>query len=532
MKPDGIEAPVGPVLGTPRRIGDRTRIALVAAVAVVVVAVGFGLAGNGFAPGATGSPPASPSGIADASATAGATTPPSPEPSLPAPTPNTALGCAPERNGQAPEIRLQADATGSSIGGVAGPPSDVEPASPGPSVGPGALPANWPSLPPTGALRAPTGTVVLTNVDGGCMRYVVAEYAPATAAGASAGVAYPIPFRNLNIIPPLPAVTLGSLPDGDWAVRVVAYFSTGQAGADGQLNTAVIERFFRVVAGSGAIVTPVVTPVVPCGTMPADGSRPDLVLYGASGEAGDGPTVGLAPGTGPPPILQAQLGDPLEIRAAGGACAVAWKIEAFNADANRGFEYAAQVNPDNDPFYARQDRWPLDQVDTGVLQITATMTFSADVIATGRWTVVLAPPELPYVAVSAPDGTLAEATIACGSTWQFPSGASGSQVCPNVTDLSFLEVLAVAPGTPVRVDASDWTIAAWSGSCGRIDAAANPFEPFVQVNNCDLGGSTVAGPVFFVTRSDGPVVRLHLTLERDGVVMDATAYVRTAPPGG
>ena len=39
MKPDGVAAPIGPVLGIPRKTRDRLRIALVGAMAVVKRAV-------------------------------------------------------------------------------------------------------------------------------------------------------------------------------------------------------------------------------------------------------------------------------------------------------------------------------------------------------------------------------------------------------------------------------------------------------------------------------------------------------------
>lgn len=236
MTDHGAEAPVGPVLGGPRRTRDRARILGVGAIAILVVGAGIGLAGNGVSdqPAASGSPRRSDAAAATGSpppSTAGATQVP--------PTPNVGLGCAPVRLGAPPEIRVSSDAGNlAPVSGVA--------ATPGSNAG-AATASPWPIPGEALAERLVGSAGLLLAPDGdACVRYVIAEYRPADP---SLTGPFPIAFRALNVTPPRPVVRLGPLPTGDWVVRVVAYFSTGIAG---QENANVAERFFRVIAGRGA----------------------------------------------------------------------------------------------------------------------------------------------------------------------------------------------------------------------------------------------------------------------------------------
>ncbi len=244
MTPDGVETPVGPVLGRPQRSRDRARITAVAVVAVVVLGVGIGLAGNG--PGNVASLPTAATPIPGASETAhaGGAPPANEPPSVsvpspgpvgpPTPTPNVVFGCAPVRIGHPPELWLGTTRGGSPARGVAIPTTLPDQGS-SPAAG-------WPTAPLGSAIpMLASSSLLLSSDEMGCIRYVVAEYLP-NAPGPANSV--PLELRTLSVSPPQAWAILGSLPVGDWIVRVVAYFWTGTAG---QENGAVNERFFRIV---------------------------------------------------------------------------------------------------------------------------------------------------------------------------------------------------------------------------------------------------------------------------------------------
>jgi hypothetical protein len=515
MRPDGIEAPIGPVLGAPRRSRDRARIAVVAAVAVVVLAAGIGLAGNGFT-----SPPSSPSPSAvpgtTVSPTAAATPTLSP---LPPPTQNTGLGCTPVRLGTPPEIRLDAVGDPLAIRGV--PPATAPGAT-------GSQPPTWPVLPVDGALRVSARTSIqLISEQDACMRYVVAEYMPGEP---GVTIPFPIAFRALNVSPPRSIVPLGTLPNGDWIVRAVAYFSTGTAG---QEDGTVVERFFRVINSgtAGPLPTPGTPPAVPCAGPPAGGIPPTLVLSGSGGGLVEG-----APDLGAPllvpSITPVHLGDSIEIRVAGDACAIAWTIEATQPDVNSNrYEIEREPNPGNNPFLFAQNRWRLHNLPTGNLFVTATIRFSVDVLVTRRWLLDVQGGAVPVARIVAPDGTTVAALRSdCGASWAFEEGTGGYEVCATEPIPSPLTTLRVAPETPLRIEVPGWKITNWGGSCGRSDETNNPGYPFLIVDGCDLGGrylpegESALGPAVFLPRSTGPLVRLYLTVQRGGTTVGFIVY--------
>ena len=507
MTEPGAEAPIRPVLAARTRTRERARILVVGVIAVVVFGAGIGLAGNGITNQALAS--ASPSRPAPTSTMPGEPSP-TDEPTRAAPAQNVGFGCAPVRLGAPPEIRVSSDAGSlAPVTGVA--------ATSGPT-GSATLDAAWPIPGAEGAARLlDAAALLLAPDDDACVRYVIADYRPADPRLKGP---FPIAFRTLNVTPPRAIVPLGPMPTGDWVVRVVAYFWTGVAG---QEDANVIERFFRVIAGEGAgpLPSPATPPAVPCAAVPASAPIPDLVLYGAS----EGPTVGIPPGTGTPQLANAMFGAPLEIRDARDVCARSWSITAHLVETGENLPLGAQENPTSDPFRFAQNRWRLLNVSSGLLQITATMDYSADVQIIRRWSVAVYVPAFPSVRLLAPDGSSILGAPGCGATWAFPAGTGGTETCTGPAFAAdALETLTVKAGSPIRLDVPDWTIVNWSGVCGRFDEANQAFDPFVQVDNCDLGGAQVPGPAVFLPRPNAPLVRLFVVLEHDGVTASASIF--------
>lgn len=521
MKPDGIEAPVTPVLGTPWRSRDRARITAVGVIAIAVLGAGIGLAGNGLT-----SPLASPSfsatpGVALATPTPNATPTPSP---LPLPTRNTGLGCAPVRLGTPPELRLGVDRDD---------PHAIR-GSPAKGAGGGAAspPPAWPVPPVDGALRVlPATSIQLISEQDACMRYVVAEYVPGTP---GVSVPFPIAFRTINVSPTRSIVPLGTLPSGDWIVRLVAYFSTGTAG---QEDGTVVERFFRVINAEtiDPIPTPFAPPVVPCTPPPPDGVPPTLVLSGSAGGLVEG-SVGLVA----PPVAPVRIGDLIEIRVDGDACAIAWTITATQPDIANLYEIAREDNSGLNPFVYSQNRWLLQNLPTGMLFVNATVRFSADVSVTRRWLLNVRGAAVPAVHIVAPDGSTVTALPGtCGASWAFAAGTSGFEYCAEERLPEAVPTLTVAPETLLRLDVPGWTIIGWGGTCGRSDALNSPGNPFAVVNACDLGGWYVQDgeapplrdPAVFLSRAYGPLVRIFVTAYQRGstVTVVVFATITTAP---
>ena len=298
----------------------------------------------------------------------------------------------------------------------------------GPSVngGTGSGAPTWPVLPLGGALRAGQSTLDLSALDHGCIRYVATEYAPSSIGNSSGGASFPVPFRTLNVSPPQSFVSLGSLPGGDWTLRVVAYFSTGQVG---QEDASVIERFFRVITSPSddpvPIPTPISPPVVACAPLPRDGGPPSLVLAGSAA----GPIVG-ATGASSPSLVPVQIGDRIELQVRGDACALAWDFTTA-PDSNAEFTHSdGEPNPGNDPFLFAQNRWLLQDLPTGQVTVTATVRFSADISTTARWRLDVHGRDVPAVRITAPDGgSVVAARAPCGAAWIAVDATSGYEIC-------------------------------------------------------------------------------------------------------
>lgn len=515
MKPDGIEAAVAPVLAAPRRSKDRARIAVVAVVAVAVLAAGIGLAGKGFsiAPSSTGSTAPSGSSATQASAS-------TPADHLSPPTISPVLECAPVRLGKPPEIRLTSNPGGMEIVGLA---------APAPTAGGGSQAPTWPVLPLGGALRALSNSLDLSAQDDGCLRYVVAEYGPAVEGTSNGTVRFPIQFRTLNVSPPRSVVTLGPLPAGDWTLRVVAYFSTGQAG---QEDASVIERFFRVITSESnePIPTPLVTPDVACAPLSRDGGPPTLVVTGSA----NGPIQGR-PGFGATPFVPMRLGDRIEVQVRGDVCAIGWDLTATREGDPSRYELDVASNPASDPFRFAQNRWLLHDLPIGHVTIAATIRFSPDVQVTAQWLLDVQGGAVPMVRVTAAGGqSVTGARAQCGTAWAPVAATSVYEWCTDDPLPVAIPLLIAGGETLVRLDVPGWTIVSWGGSCGRADPS-NGASPFLVVNGCDLGGwysndgSIAPTPAMFLTRMGVPLYRLYVTAARGEEVVSMTVYAEISP---
>ncbi|MBI2763344.1 MAG: hypothetical protein HYX54_06290 [Chloroflexi bacterium] len=372
-------------------------------------------------------------------------------------------------------------------------------------------------------MSARTSIQLIADQDA-CMRYVITEYVPG-APGLT--VPFPIAFRTLNVNPPRSIVPLGMLPVGDWIVRVVVYFSTGTVGQDGTF----VERFFRVANSETAvpIPTPVASPRVPCAAPPAGGVAPTLALSVPTGD----PVAGT-PGLVVPPVTPVRLGDLIEIRVAGDACAIGWVIGATQPNVNNQYELEREDNPGNNPFLFVQNRWRLHDLPTGLLFVSATIRFSADASVTSRWLLDVRGLDVPGARILAPNRAVTAVRTACGASWSFEDATGGYEYCAAEPLPSSLPTLTVAPETPLRVEVPGWTIIGWNGVCGRSDELNSPDVPFLAVDGCDLGGrypaDASASPVraVFLPRASGPLVRIWLIATRGGETVSWAVYVRIA----
>ena len=418
-------------------------------------------------------------------------------------------------------IRLAATASNAQprIGLPVAVPGGVGPASPAASAGPN--PSNrigWPIPPATGAVQViGSNPLVLDSNPAACIRYVVAEYGPADPALAGP---FPMPFRTLNVTPLKASVILGAIPAGDWVLRVVAYFSTSIAG---QEDATVAESYFRVVVNAGALPlpTPGVSPAVACAVAPTGAPAPDVRLLIGS----DAPLTGASDVGARAPNVPFTMGSSLELRVDGDVCAHAWSIVIVDpSNAVRGVDQ--QDNPDNDPFQFAQNRWAITSVPFGVSLLHARIQYSADVEIDRWWQLDVPTPRFPAAVATGPDGaTVLVAVDPCNVSLSYPSGPAGYTTCSVIQAPVLGETLNVKAGQPVLLDVPGWTTAYWSGECGRLIDPTVSGEPFLVVDGCDVGGSSVPGPAVFLPRRSAELHRIYLQVTRDGVTASAFLYV-------
>lgn len=390
-----------------------------------------------------------------------------------------------------------------------------------------------PAAPAFAAVVARTGNVLeVRAAPGACVRYVQSEYADA-ALDRVPGPSERRPLFTGRIVSPTPTPTLGSLPDGDWVVRVMAYFETGLAGPDGLV---ISEAFFRVRVGNGPFATPrtspgptpeptpAVTPALPCGPSPAPAAAMDLLLAapGVEGVAG-------APAGTTPPQVSVGPGESASLTVPGAACATSWDIRLLRDGSTEPESLDVLNNPGEDPGHAAQNRWII-MVPVGDFRLVASLKFGADSTVVREWRLQGRPFVVPKTVLTGPDGTEVEARAGCGLSISLANGYSASDSCGSIGFPDGLAVLRVPAWSRVVLEVSGWTIAAWNGSCGRVVADAFNPELFEQLNGCSLGGYRVAdneappSPAQFLARPGEQVLALYVRATRGGDAFDATMY--------
>jgi hypothetical protein len=356
---------------------------------------------------------------------------------------------------------------------------------------------------------------------GACIRHLVADAAPATL-GHVPDQSERIVLRGGPEDPPTAAPPLGSLPAGDWVVRVVAQFETGVSGPGGLV---IGERFFRIRVGPGPYPTPTVpptpepeptprvTPAALCGPVPTDASLLEVQLS-APGVAGIAGTHEF----GEPPDVSIGLGDTAELTIVGAACATSWTIATLTGN---GETYDSEdfENPEQNPDYAAQNRWRV-RVPVGEHRLVATLRFGPDLEVSREWRVIGLDFTVPETFLVGANGSRVLALPGCGLTLELANGYSAGDSCGAIGYPAGLEVLHVPAWSAVVLEIPGWTIIGWNGSCGHVVTDVSGPEHFEWV--CSLGGfqggsgALPPGPARFLARPGEFVVQAYVTATRDG----------------
>jgi hypothetical protein len=503
---DGVEAPVRPVISGAGGIRQRLGLVAVAAVAVSVLAAGFGLSGTVLIP-----PPSPTSGSAAPSVSG-------PQGSGPtAPTPATrptalpGFGCVPVDLADLPSIYLVSSSDpGDRTGGVPAPP-DLALATPQTLA--------WP-VPRAGSaliLSGSSSVVVVPQVDE-CMRYAVAEYLSVDDIG---GAPTALGLGESNVNPPRTRVVLGGLPLGDWIVRVVVYFTNGVAGDE---DKAVVERFFRVTTDVNPAVSPEVTPAVPCRT-PEPGESVGLWLALGDRE----PVLGVDLDTyggnvvNNGAVVEGALSDALVLHVGGDACATSWTIQWLDPTGSNIGEMV-QLNSTENPFLISQNRIVLssDPEYFGHLALTASVQLGRGRLVRAAWELDRTGPPTPPILVSGPAGEAVEGLPTCGTGVLFTNGKSSYELCEASLIPEAVRLLTIQAGDVVTVEAPGQNVTSWSVTCGT--RGGTDGREFVSNGSCDLGGG-VEGPIRFLPYAGRSVIQVYVDVERDGATWYAAYFV-------
>lgn len=384
-----------------------------------------------------------------------------------------------------------------------------------------------------GWLVPPIGERTL-QVDGGqavelrteptvCIRAVLAEYAPASIAVPAASEIEPLPLGPLD--PPLLRPSLGALPAGEWVVRVVAYFWTDIAGAEGQVAG---ERFFRVQVGDGPFPTPTPTPRpspsprpghtpdVACGPVPSDPATITVTLAATGVEP--------VPGVGDPGaarVIELPLGSAFDLEVGDRVCATNWVISMQDEATPADVQTQTITNPTDDPAVAIENRWRL-RGGFGDYTVTAVLHFGPDVEITRVWRVHYLPFDTPRLFLVGAGGRRTEALPGCGLTINLANGGySAGDSCGSI-GYQPGEPLRVEAGTVATLDLSGWTISSWNGTCGTVVTDESGIQRF-ESTGCDLGGfdpiqpnAPPPGPARFVVRTGEWIVQFGIQGALDG----------------
>lgn len=373
---------------------------------------------------------------------------------------------------------------------------------------------------------------------GTCFWFIVAEYADATL-GHVPDQAERRPLLAAAVEPPSPNPGLGRLPDGDWVVRVSAYFETSVSGPEGLV---IAESYFRVRVGSGPLPTPtpeptpLVTPAVPCGPAPASPDDVELVLSAPGSEA----IAGVPDGTAAP-VAEIPVGERGGIAVTGDACARSWTIEVLDADTGERLYRDAVLNSNDDPGWISQNQWRIRPV-TGSYDVVVSLHFGPGVDVVRVWRIIGRGFTVPDTFLEAANGSRVRAVPGCGLTFTLVNGYSDDNPCglgggwgaqPAGVARDELALLRVPAWSRVTLEIPGWTITSWNGACGQIEADPSGAE-FFNAPECMLGG-------YFVDETDSPpaaaqflarpgefVVQLAVTAHGSGGRYDVRMYARVA----
>jgi hypothetical protein len=338
-------------------------------------------------------------------------------------------------------------------------------------------------------------------------------------------------LRAGTVEPPSRNPGLGTLPDGDWVVRVVVSIVSGAGGPDDPVWG---ERFFRLRVGPAPYptptpeATPAVTPAVACGPAPATPGEVQLTLTAPGGEA----IAGVDDGTDATTVA-IPLGETGTLAVVGDACALSWDISVVDAETGRPFNADIRANPADDPELVTQNRWRVWST-IGDFFLVANLHFGPGVDVGKVWRIEGPGFTVPDTFLVAADGRRAAALPGCGLTFTLPNGYSVADACDSGRVPDGLRLLRVPAWSRVVVDVAGWTVTAWDGSCGRLERDSAGFEVFNEPDFCPLGAYSVAddasppAPMQFLARPGEWTLRIHVRAMKGGATYDVQMYARVA----
>lgn len=346
-----------------------------------------------------------------------------------------------------------------------------------------------------------------------CFRYIVADYADA-ALDHVPDQAERRPLVASEVTPPGPNPGFGTLPEGDWVVRVRAYFETGVRSPDGLV---IAELYFRIRAGSGPLPTPTPEDV-------------ELVLTAPGSEAVAGVPDGAAA-----PLVSIPVGELASLSVTGNACARSWTIEVLDAQTGVRLYRDAVLNPNDDPGWISQNRWGIRPV-IGSYDVIASLHFGPGVDVVRGWRIIGRGFTVPDTFLVAASGARVRAVPGCGLTFTLANGYSAQDPCEIV---SFFEPIGVARDdlpllrvpawSRVTLEIPGWTIRGWTGACGQIETDLLGVELF-NAPDCYLGGyevtdaETSPAPAQFLARPGEFVMELRVHATGSAGVYDVRMY--------
>jgi hypothetical protein len=466
-------------------------------------------------------------GILEPPAPTESPSPTGPNASAPAPAP----ACVPVATSAVPAVTLRAVGTQVGFGGVAG--YTHRPGAETPSEG-------WqvPVADPGRGVPEIASGIVLEAVGppGTCFRYVISEFADATL-GHVPRQAERRPLLSALVEPPSPNPGLGTLPDGDWVVRMTAYFETGVHGPEGSV---IAEFYFRVRVGSGPLPTPTpeptpaVTPAVACGPAPATPDDVELVITAPGSEG----VAGVPDGTAAP-TLSIPVGEFAELSVGGDACARSWVISAVRPGTGERIYADSLINRNDDPGFISQNRWRI-RPEVGSYDLVASLRFGPGLDVVRVWRIVGGGFTVPDTFLTAANGSWVRALPGCGLSFTLASGYSAAEPCnggfqePAGVVRDELPLLRAPAWSRVALEIPGWTITSWYGACGQIEADPSGIEFFNAPGGCTLGSYSVSdtetppAPAQFLVRPGELVMELRVHATGSAGVYDVKLYVRVA----